>query len=128
MDGLDSCIELLESMQKEEIDHCFIEANVCAGGCVKGPASNNWKASSAKAKLRIEQQIKHAPADAMIQSDAISLEKDFYDRSMKEEMPSEKELQEILHASGKYKKEDELNCGACGYPTCREKASAVYQN
>ena len=128
VDGLDACMELLESMLKEELHHCFIEANVCAGGCVKGPASNNWKASSAKAKLRIEQQVKHASADAAIHTEQISLDKDFFDRSIKEEMPTEAQIRDILRASGKYKKEDELNCGACGYPTCREKAIAVYQN
>lgn len=128
VDGLDSCIELLDSMEKGEIHRCFIEANVCAGGCVKGPASNNWKSSFAKAKLRIETQINHAPADASVHTGNISLEKDFYDRSMKEEMPTEAQIRDILRASGKYKKEDELNCGACGYPTCRDKAIAVYQN
>ena len=128
VDGLDACIELLESLLKEELHHCFIEANVCAGGCVKGPASNNWKASSTKAKLRIEQQVKHASADEAIHTEQISLEKDFFDRSVKEEMPTEAQIRDILRASGKYKKEDELNCGACGYPTCREKAIAVYQN
>ena len=34
---------------------------------------------------------------------------------------------EILHEMGKYKPADELNCGTCGYNTCREKAVAVYQ-
>ena len=28
---------------------------------------------------------------------------------------------------GKTKKSDELNCGSCGYNTCREKAIAIYQ-
>ena len=28
---------------------------------------------------------------------------------------------------GKYTKSDELNCGACGYPSCRAKATAVFQ-
>ena len=36
-------------------------------------------------------------------------------------------MQEVLHAMGKYTQTDELNCGACGYPTCRAKAVAVYQ-
>ena len=42
-------------------------------------------------------------------------------------MPGEKEIEEILHKTGKFTKEQELNCGACGYSTCREKAIAVYQ-
>ena len=28
---------------------------------------------------------------------------------------------------GKLRPEDELNCGSCGYNTCREKAVAIYQ-
>lgn len=128
VDGLEECIELLECMEKGELSHCFIEANVCSGGCIKGPASNNWTASFTKAKLKVEQQVKHAPADELIQTKGISLSKKFYDRSRKEKQPTEEQIREILKASGKYKKEDELNCGACGYPTCRDKAVAVYQN
>ena len=128
IDGLKSCMELLECMQKGELDHCFIEANVCAGGCVKGPASNNWNSSYTPAKLKIEQQVKHLPADGTICAENISLAKKFYDRSRKEKIPTEEQIRDILRASGKYKKEDELNCGACGYATCRDKAIAVYQN
>lgn len=128
VDGLEECIELLECMQRGELEHCFIEANVCSGGCVKGPASNNWRGSYTPAKLKIEQQVKHAPADEAIQIEGISLAKKFYDRSRKEKKPTEEQIRDILRASGKYKKEDELNCGACGYATCRDKAVAVYQN
>jgi hypothetical protein len=42
-------------------------------------------------------------------------------------MPSEKEVREILARVGKTGPEDELDCGVCGYPSCREKAIAVYQ-
>lgn len=41
--------------------------------------------------------------------------------------PGEEEIQRILRKMGKYKKEDELNCGACGYETCREHAIAIYK-
>ena len=42
-------------------------------------------------------------------------------------MPGEKEIEEILHKMGKNTPADELNCGSCGYDTCREKAVAIYQ-
>jgi len=42
-------------------------------------------------------------------------------------MPTEVQIQEILKMTGKTRPEDELNCGACGYSTCREKAIAVFQ-
>ena len=40
--------------------------------------------------------------------------------------PSEEQLSSILRRMGKNAPEDELNCGICGYPTCREKAKAVF--
>ena len=45
----------------------------------------------------------------------------------KKEYRTEEEIREILARTGKVRPEDELNCGACGYPTCREKAIAVFQ-
>lgn len=127
VDGLDACMELFKSMEKEELSHCFIEANVCDGGCIKGPASDQWQNSFVKAKVQIEAQVEHAPASEDIPYDCISMQKAFLDRSQHEQVPTEDELTELLQAIGKYKKEDELNCGACGYSTCRAKATAVFQ-
>lgn len=39
--------------------------------------------------------------------------------------PGEDEIRKALHQLGKYTKQDELNCGGCGYNSCREKAVAV---
>ena len=127
VDGIEACTELLESMEKGELKNCFVEANICSGGCIKGPASDNWHKSFAKARLRIQGQVEHAPASEEILSHEIPLEKEFYDRSRTMKTPSEEEMRELLRVIGKSKKEDELNCGACGYRTCREKATAVYQ-
>lgn len=127
VDGLESCMELLESMEKGELKNCFVEANICTGGCIKGPASNNWNKSFAKAKLRIQGQVSHAPASEDITKQEVPLAKKFYDRSRTSKIPSEEELRALLRVIGKNKKEDELNCGACGYPSCRAKAIAVYQ-
>ena len=51
----------------------------------------------------------------------------FVDRSSKEDIPDEETIRAILAKIGKNGPEDELNCGSCGYPTCRAKAIAVYQ-
>lgn len=127
VDGLDACMELFESMEKGELSHCFIEANVCDGGCIKGPASDQWQNSFVKAKVQIEAQVEHAPSSEDIPYDCIPMQKTFWDRRQHEQVPTEEELTELLQAIGKYKKEDELNCGACGYSTCRAKATAVFQ-
>ena len=59
--------------------------------------------------------------------EAVSLNKVFFDRTPHEPVPSEAEIRQILAKTGKMRPDDELNCGACGYPTCREKAIAVFQ-
>lgn len=127
VDGLDDCMELFESMERGELSHCFIEANVCDGGCIKGPASDRWQNSFVKARVQIETQVEHAAASEEIPYGEIPMQKTFFDRSQHEQLPTEEELTALLQAIGKYKKEDELNCGACGYSTCRAKATAVFQ-
>ena len=127
VDGIDACMELLESMENGELDHCFVEVNICDGGCIKGPASKNWKSSFTRAKIRVEEQVKHVPAEKPVITDGIVMKKKFGDRSKKQNLPSEAEIKDILRRIGKTKKEDELNCGACGYSSCRAKAIAVYQ-
>jgi uncharacterized Fe-S cluster-containing protein len=49
----------------------------------------------------------------------------YFERDNK--MPSESEIREIMQKMGKNKPADELNCGSCGYDTCREKAIAIYR-
>jgi signal transduction histidine kinase len=43
-------------------------------------------------------------------------------------MPSEDEIKKILARTNKFLKSDELNCGSCGYPNCREYAIAIAKN
>lgn len=128
VDGLENCIEMLESLRRGELDHCFIEANVCDGGCVKGPASGNWNVSFVKAKVEMERRVAaHQTAEYEPQAREIPLWKTFAPNPPKEQFPTEEELRAILKETGKYSEKDELNCGACGYATCREKAVAVFQ-
>lgn len=127
VDGLTSCMELFEELQKGEICNGFFEVNVCEGGCVKGPASDKWNQSFVKAKMKVEQQVSHLEEASEIDGTDIALYKVFRDRRVQDKVPTEQELSDVLRAMGKYTKEDELNCGACGYPTCRAKAIAVYQ-
>ena len=54
------------------------------------------------------------------------IHKEFEPIELRAAIPSESEIAEILRKMGKMKPEDELNCGSCGYNTCREKAIAIY--
>ena len=127
VDGLENCMEMLECLRKGELDHCFIEANVCEGGCAKGPASAHWNTSYVKTKVKIENVVSYKAARDLPDMSTEEMYKKFGDRSISDLQPSEEQIKRILRSTGKYTPEDELNCGACGYSTCREKAVAVFQ-
>lgn len=127
VDGLENCMEMLECLKQGELTHCFIEANVCEGGCAKGPASARWNTSYVKAKVKIENGVSHKAAKELPDMSTEELKKKFQDNRLTDRMPTEADIREILKSTGKYTPEDELNCGACGYPTCRDKATAVFQ-
>ena len=59
--------------------------------------------------------------------DSKDIVKHFDELNLRQDLPSETEIKEILKKMGKEKAEDELNCGSCGYDTCRKKAIAIYQ-
>ena len=59
------------------------------------------------------------------ETDMLALRKTFTAIERRLQTPSEEEIQNVLHQMGKMKPSQELNCGSCGYPTCREKAIAV---
>jgi PAS domain S-box-containing protein len=64
--------------------------------------------------------------DFNIESD-IPLMKKFDPEELYKPKPTERQIQGILKKMGKRSKDDELNCGMCGYASCREKAIAVYE-
>ncbi len=127
--GIKDCLDVCEAMMTGEVKGCFIEMNACHGGCINGPATAT-EVSSFKVKLDLEATLPTEKADLTLLSDAartVDIHRSFSDRSQKEKVPTEEEIREILKKTGKSRPEQELNCGACGYPTCREKAIAVFQ-
>ncbi len=128
--GLHNCIELCKDLEAGAIHRCVIEMNICENGCVKGPAVTEKDVYPYKIKLDMEEKICPRPvpeADIQSSTEGVSIRKEFKDRSLQEIRPSEEEIRAILAKTGKHSPADELNCGACGYPSCREKAIAVFQ-
>ena len=126
VDGVTRLTDVLENI--ENLDHVFIEMNMCQGGCINGPSSIQHEGGIIKAEEDVSNYVehelatrKHTPAPQAGVSLSLA-----YPRLRSHSRPvTEKEIEEILHRTGKFSKEDELNCGACGYSTCREKAWAV---
>jgi transcriptional regulator with PAS, ATPase and Fis domain len=57
----------------------------------------------------------------------VGLNRTYKDLKVTLPQPTEQEIIKILEQTKKELKEDQLNCGACGYSSCREKAIAVFQ-
>lgn len=57
----------------------------------------------------------------------IDFSRSFIDKSLEKNTASQEEIEKIMTEMGKYSQEDELNCGVCGYNTCREKAQAIFE-
>ncbi len=129
IDGIERCMRALDSIRKGEIRNFFIEMNACEGACLGGPCMRNANISFVSAKDDLVQNVigKELGDDYITNSMKVNLERKFIDRSVVLPMPSESKITEILKSIGKTDPEQELNCGGCGYSTCRDKAIAVYQ-
>ena len=126
VDGVSNCIEALKDIESGKIHHCFIEMNACAGGCVAGPVMERYRKNPVRDYVAVSQYAGNQdfPID---QPDYMRLRKSFSPIEPDAKMPSETEISAILRQMGKFRPSQELNCGSCGYNTCREKAIAIYQ-
>ncbi len=126
LDGIENCIAALEDIQRGNIHHCFIEMSSCVGSCVGGPVMEKYHRSPVRDYISVARFAGNRDFPVS-QPDADSLRKPMGPIDRNAAMPSETELTEILREMGKFKPSQELNCGSCGYNTCREKAIAIYQ-
>ena len=126
IDGVENCIAALKDIESGAVHKCFIEMSACVGSCIGGPVMEKYHRSPVKdyaavAKYAGEKDFK------VVQPDSLAVRKQFTTIEKKLATPSEYEINEILKKMGKTRPEDMLNCGSCGYDTCREKAIAIFQ-
>lgn len=126
LDGVENCIAALKDIEKGNIHRCFIEMSACVGSCIGGPVMEKFHRSPVNDYMAVSHYA--GSEDFNIeQPNPLALEKTFTVIERKLQMPYESEITDILRQMGKTKPEDELNCGSCGYNTCRDKAVAIYQ-
>lgn len=125
VDGTNNCIETLKDIRDGKIHKCFIEMSACAGSCIGGPVMEKHHSISrdyivvSKYAGKLDFEVSPFKRDL--------LAKDFKIIVRNVKTPSESEIKAILRQMGKTKPQDELNCASCGYPSCKEKAIAVFQ-
>lgn len=125
--GIEEIKRLCEGLTEKTVPKAIIEVNMCAGGCVEGPFMNNEPSWYGKRRA-IEAFVKENNAQESVSIDeSITMRRRFMPIMLHERKPTDKELHHILSLTGKDTPEQELNCGACGYDSCREKAIAVFQ-
>ena len=126
IDGTDNCIAALHDIENGNLHKCFIEMSACAGSCVGGPVMEKFHRSPVKDYVAVSRFAGKKDFDVQ-SADPITLRKTFTFIERKLQQPSESEIRDTLRQMGKMKPSDELNCGSCGYNTCREKAIAILQ-
>ncbi len=123
IDGINNCINALEDIISGNITNCFIEMSACYGSCINGPCQTS-KANHIQDYINIH---KMASQQDFSVDDNIDLNTEMKPFNVHKVMPTENDIQKVLSKMNKHSVDMELNCGSCGYNTCREKAIAVYQ-
>ena len=127
LDGVENCKAALKEIENGKIHHCFIEMSACVGSCIGGPIMEKQHHTPLRDYMAIADYAGETDFD-VCQPDEVTMSKHFEYIERRAQMPSEAEIRDIMrNKMGKLKPSDELNCGSCGYDTCREKAIAIYQ-
>ena len=126
IDGVENCMAALHDIESGKIHKCFIEMSACVGSCIGGPVMEKYHRSPVKDYMSVANFA--GKKDFVVdQLSTTELKKQFTYIEHKLTMPAEEEITAVLRQMGKMKPSDELNCGSCGYSSCREKAIAICQ-
>jgi len=105
---------------------------LCCDGCIMGPGMTP-KGKLYSRRTLVNQYVKHKLAHYdhqqwekdMAEFGSIELSRSFAPADQQLDMPEENAINRVLQTMGKFSEKDHLNCGACGYDTCRNHAIAI---
>ncbi len=125
IDGVENCISVLDDIKSGGLNKCFIEMSVCTGSCIGGPVMEKYHRTPVR---DFKSVCSYAGNEDFITEELGDKAKTVRPALIRQKaLPTEYEIKEILKKMGKTKPEDELNCGSCGYNSCREKAIAIFE-
>ena len=127
LDGVENCIAALKDIIDGKVHKCFIEMSACVGSCVGGPVMEKYHHSSSVKDFIAVSGYAGTKDFEVSQPKAVELKKNFGYIEQRSQMPTDMEIMNVLRQMGKFKPSQELNCGSCGYNTCRDKAIAILQ-
>jgi iron only hydrogenase large subunit-like protein/uncharacterized Fe-S cluster-containing protein len=125
IDGVDNCRMAFSELQQGKFSDVFIEMSACEGSCINGPCIREHRARRVSGALRVDAYagdgrfaVKDAPED---------MSRSFSFLGGRTVTFGNEAVHAMLLKMGKTSPEKELNCGSCGYATCRDKAVAILQ-
>ena len=124
IDGTENCMAALRDIERGSRRGCFIEMSACVGSCIGGPVMEKFHRAPVRDYAAVSRYAGQEDFEVE-QPDSTGLHKEFEIITQRLTDPTETEITETLRQMGKIKPTDELNCGSCGYDTCREKAIAI---
>jgi len=121
--SLEAFDKSLQNINPDKISNkIFVEALGCPGGCINGPCL-----SSSKSRILITSDIyANAKSRDFIPKEPKKVVEEIYEPSPVEKVEySIEQVTKALKKISKHVPEDELNCGGCGYSSCREFINAL---
>lgn len=129
-DGVEACVEAFEGIQSGILKGTCIEVNICRGSCIGGPAMPQKEKYFYNSRKKVKEYVRLIEEQVEESTELpsnLNFYKRFFHKKITKKIATEDELVKILRRIGKHEKADELNCGGCGYNTCRDKAQAVFE-
>ncbi len=130
-DGRKDFIEAIKEFESGALDARLLEV-LCCSGCIMGPGIDSdlplFSRRSLVSGYVRKRTASTDPAEWRSWMDVyrrIDLNRTFVARKLNVREPSEESIGRVLARMGKFQPKDELNCGACGYDSCREHARAI---
>jgi uncharacterized Fe-S cluster-containing protein len=126
-DGVENCMAALKDIESGKVHKCFIEMSACVGSCMGGPVMEKYHRSDMVSDYLTITRYAGKKDFEVDQPKPMDLKKQFRYMEHGAPMPAEYEIASVLRQMGKTTQAQMLDCGSCGYNTCREKAIAVCQ-
>lgn len=124
IDGVENCASALRDIIAGNVGKCFIEMSACVNSCIGGPAMDKKH----EGVIHERRAIDNFAGKGKFDVEALpSMDKNMPFIGVAKKMPGSAAIDEILRKMNKTTPAQELNCGSCGYNTCREKAVAILQ-
>lgn len=118
--GIAAVERAITGLEEMDAAGAFLELLACDGGCVNGPKSR--RGGTAAKRWHVVRRVDPAPA---VPEALVSIENAYAPHPVPVFDCAEPQIREALRSVGKLTADDELNCGGCGYDSCREFARAL---